>query len=273
MATLGWKSGTDYVVEDRYTDGRIERLPALAQELAAKRPAVVVASPSAAVRAAAAAMPTTPIVLVGGDPLASGLVTNLARPGGMVTGLSNVSADINQKVVELLVESQPSLKRVGFLADSTVPAHGETVIRARRAAEHSRVEAVIADMAKPEDIEPAVVRLAKDRAQALVILASAWFAPHLPKIMAPALAQRWAVVGNMQAIPRQGGLFSYAPDDAAMGRRAAYYVDRILKGTKPGDLPIELPTAFELVLNMKAARSLRITIPPAVLARVTEVLE
>ena len=119
MAALGWKIGTQYLLEVRYADGRVDRLPGLAREIAAKKPAVIIASPSASVRAAAEAAPATPIVLVSGNPFSTGLVASLARPGGMVTGLSLVSGELNQKVVELLAESQPKLQCVGFLADST----------------------------------------------------------------------------------------------------------------------------------------------------------
>ena len=273
MAALGWKMGSQYLLEERFADGRVERLPALAQELAAKKPAVIVAQPSSSARAVAAAAPTTPIVQAGGDPLASGLVTSLARPGGMITGLSTVSVDLNQKVVELLVESLPKLQRVGFLADPTIRAHDANVINIRRAAGRFRFEAVIAEMARPEDIEPAMARLTKANVQALVILSASWFRAHVPKIQQLALAQRWPVVGTVSTTPRQGGLFSYGPDHVALVRRSAYYVDRILKGAKPGDLPIEQPTTFELILNMKTAKALGITMPPSMLVRATEVIE
>jgi putative ABC transport system substrate-binding protein len=273
LAALGWKLGTQYVLEERFADGRADRLPALAQELVTRKPAVIVVSSSVVARAATAAAPTTPIVLFGGDPLATGLVTSLARPGGMITGLSNVSADLNLKVVELLVEAMPRLKRVGFLNDSTSTLHATVGEGLRRIAERLRIDAVIVDVAKPEDIEPAMARLATEKVQALVLLASVWVGQFHPKIIGFALAQRWPVAGIASGTPRQGGLFSYGPDQRAMLQRAAYYVDRILKGAKPGDLPIEQPTAFDLVLNMKTARQLGITLPPSVRLRATEVIE
>ena len=273
MAALGWKVGTQYVLEQRFADGRVGRLPALAQELATKKPAVIVVVTSVAARAAAAATPTTPIVLVSGDPLSTGLVTNLARPGGMITGLSNVSADVNLKLVELLVEALPKLKRVGFLNDSTSTRHATVKEGLRNAAERLRIEAVIVDVAKPEDLEPAMARLAKDKVQALVLLASVWVGPFHPKIIGLALAQRCPVVGIGSGTLRQGGLFSYGPDGLEMLRRSATYVDRILKGAKPGDLPIEQPTTFELVLNLKTAKALGITIPSSLRVRATEVIE
>ncbi len=273
MAALGWKLGAQYLLEERHADGHVDRLQGLAQELAAKKPVVIVAMPSSSARAAAMAAPTTPIVLANGDPVSSGLVTSLARPGGMITGLSNVTADLNQKVLELLVESLPKLQRVGFLADSTIAVHGANVMNVRRAAERFRVEAVIVDMARPEDIEPAIARLAKAKVQALVILSSGWVYSRQLKIMELALAQRWPVVSSISDTPRLGGLFSYGPDRTALTRRAATYVDRILKGAKAGELPIEQPTIFELVLNLKTAKALGITFPPSMRLRATEVIE
>jgi putative tryptophan/tyrosine transport system substrate-binding protein len=273
MAALGWKLGTDYVLEERHADGQPDHLPALAQEIAAKKPAVIVAEPVTAARAAAAAAPTTPIVLANGNPLALGLVTSLARPGGMITGLSNVTHDLVQKVVELLVEVQPKLQRVGFLAASTSSRQNAPVADARQAAERLRVEAIIVEVARPEDIEPAFVQLAKDKVPALVLLPNTWILPMLPKILSLAAVRRWPVVGTIADGTRQGGLLSYGPDRDALHRRSAYYVDRILKGAKPGDLPIEQPTTFDFVLNLKTAKTLGITIPPSIRLRATEVIE
>jgi len=270
MAALGWKIGTQYLLEERYADGRVDRLPGLAQELAAKKAAVIVALPSESVRAAARAAPTTPVVRALGDSPLTGLVESLARPGGLVTGLSTVSDELHLKVIEFLVESMPKLRRIGFLADSTSLGRDANVSIARHAAERFRFEAVIVDMARPEDIEPAMARLAKAKVQALVILPSTWFGAQVPRIVQLAQAQRWPAVG-MSA--RRGGLFSYGPDQAALARRTAYYVDRILKGAKPGDLPIEQPTIFELVLNLKIAKRLGITFPPSMMIRATEVIE
>jgi putative tryptophan/tyrosine transport system substrate-binding protein len=273
MTALGWKLGAQYVLEERHADGHADRLPALAQELAAKKPAVIVAETSTAARVAAAAAPTMPIVLANGDPLAQGLVTNLARPGGMITGLSNVTSDLNQKVVELLLDALPGLQRVGFLADTTSSSHAAQVADARRTAERLRVEAIIVNLARPEDIEPAFERLTRERAQALVILSSVWFYPLYPRMLGLAAGQRLPVITTIGAGTRQGGLFSYGPDRDALVRRSAYYVDRILKGAKPGDLPIEQPTVFDLVVNLKTARQLGITMPRSIMTRATEVIE
>jgi putative tryptophan/tyrosine transport system substrate-binding protein len=272
MAALGWKLGVHYRLEARYAEGFADRLPALAQELAALKPALVIAVPSSSARAMAAAAPATPIVLAPGDPIASGLVTNLARPGGMITGLSSVAGELNGKLLELVVEALPKIRRVGILADSTIRAHAAYMSNVRGTAERLGVAAHIAELAKPEDIEGAVARLVRDKVQALVISSNAWLWPHLPKIMALATAQRWPVVGTSPSVPKQGGLLSYGAS-AGRAKRVAYYVDRILKGAKPGDLPIEQPTTFDMVLNMKTAKLLGITIPPSMLVRATEVIE
>jgi putative tryptophan/tyrosine transport system substrate-binding protein len=271
MAALGWRVGTQYRLEERHADGRVERLPTLAQELAAKKPAVILAFPSAAVRAAAEAAPLTPVVRVAGDSALTGLVHSLARPGGMVTGLSSVADEMHLKTIELLVETLPKLQRVGFLADAASGGRDANVAAARRAAERFRFEAVVVDMAKPEDIEPALARLAKAKVQALEVLPSTWLGSHTSTFVQFAQAQRVPMVGLAHA--RSGALFSYGPDGAALARRAAYYVDRILKGAKPGDLPIEQPTVFELALNMKVAKALGITVPQSMLLRATEVIE
>lgn len=277
MAALGWKLGTHYVLESRHADARQERLPALAQELAAKKPAVIVTTLSGPAKAAATAAPATPIVTANGDPLAAGLVANLARPGGLITGVSNVAGDSSRKAIELLVESLPRLRRVGFLADASTAALADNVRNARSMAQRFRLEATIVEMAGPQDIDAAFARLAKAKAgakvEALVLLPSAWFSSHLPALMEQALAQRLPVAGNSLMLARLGGLFTFGADPIALARRSAYYVDRILKGANPGELPIEQPTVFRLVLNLKTANALGITFPPSMLVRATEVIE
>ena len=273
MAALGRKQGVHYVLEERYADGLTERLPALAREIAAAKPAVIVAGGSRPARAATEAAPTTPVVLCNGDPVAGGVVTNLARPGGMITGVSNVTRETGQKVIELLVETMPKLRRVGFLVDSSGPNVEAIVSATRQGAERVRIDAVMVKMAKPEDIEPAFAQLAKAKVQALVILPSTWFNGHMQAIITAALAQRLPAVGVQASIPARGGLFSFGHNAAAAARRSANYVDRILKGAKPGDLPIEQPTVFDLMLNMKVAKQLGIAIPQSIRVRATTVIE
>ena len=245
----------------------------LAEELAATKPALIVAAPSGAVRAAAKAAPTTPIVQANGDPLAAGLVTSLARPGGMITGVSNVNVDINEKLLELLLVAAPKLRRVGFLVDPTVAAYGATVRAAKRSIEHHRVEAHFAEAARPEDLESAISRLAKEGAQALIVLTSGWFVAERQRVINLARAHRWPLIAGSREFAEEGALLSYGVDRTALYRRAAYYVDRILKGAKPGDLPIELPTKFDLVVNAKTAKALGLGITSELLLRADKVIE
>ena len=272
MATLGWKEGSNYVLAAHFDEGRRDRLPALAEEIAARKPATIVAAPAPATRAAAKAAPRTPIVNAGGDPVSAGLVASYARPGGMITGLSNVFTEISEKFVELLLAAAPKVRRVGFLLDRGGNVSVQKENARRSAAQHS-VEARYAEVGRVEDeIEPALARLAKDGVQALIVMPGPFLATHRPRIMKFALAQRWPVVGIANAAEERA-LLGYGPDTRALYGRAAYYVDRILKGTKPADLPIERPTKFELVINMKSARLLGIEIPRELAMRVDRVIE
>jgi len=276
LAALGWKESVQAVIEERWADGRVERLPMLARGLAAGKPAVIVAAPAQAVAAAAKAAPNTAIVQANGaDPVTAGLAQSLARPGGMITGLSNIVGDVSEKYLELLLASAPKLRRVGFLFDVTTPAHTrEMLMRAaqRSVAQHS-IEERFAEVAKPEDIEPAMARLVKEGAQGLVFTPGALFTTERRLIAKLALAYRWPTIAGPHEFTEVGALLSYGLDIAANYRRAAYYVDRILKGAKPGDLPIEQPTRFELIVNAKTAKALGITIPQAILVRADRVIE
>ena len=276
MAALGWKEGANYALEERWADGRRDRLPSLAEELAATKPALIVtAGASVTVVAAAKAAPRIPIVMVGGSsPVAVGLAVSLARPGGMVTGVTSLSSEISEKYLELLLAAAPKVKRVGFLADPRTSTYALQMKNARRAIEHYRVEAHFAEAAKAEDLELAVSRLAKEGAQGLVILpSSGLFVTERRRILKLALAQRWPVVAGPVVYAEEGALLSYSADASVLYRRAAYYVDRILKGAKPGDLPIEQPTRFELVINMKTAKALKLEIPRELAVRADSVIE
>ena len=273
LAALGWKEGSDYRLEERWAESRVERLDLLAAELAAEKPVIVVAATSVAVGAATKAMPMTPIVQASGDPVAAGLVTNLARPGGMITGLSNVNVDLTDKLLELLRECMPQLRRVGILIDSAALVSGASRQAMKRSVERHRVDAIFAEVSRPTEIAPALSRLASERAQALIVLSSGWLGSEAPGMIKVARAQRWPVVASVDGFVEQGGLFNYGSDRVASYRRAATYVDKILKGAKPGDLPIEQPTKFELVLNLKTAKALGIAIPQSVLLRADRVIE
>lgn len=273
LAALGWKEGAQYVIEDRWANGRIDQLQPLAEELAARKPAIIVAALGAAVVAAAKAAPRTAIVIASGSvPVTQGLVKSLARPGGMITGVTNVGPETSEKHLELLLAAAPKLRRVGVLGDSNAPVRAVLMEGVRRSVAQSPVEARFAEVASPEEIEPAISRLAKEGAQGLVVMGGLMLRNERRRIVKLALAQRWPVVAGAEWA-EAGALLTYGADVLANYRRAAYYVDRILKGTKPGDLPIEQPTRFEFVINMKTAKALGITIPRSVLVRADRVIE
>ncbi len=274
MAALGWKEGVQYVLEERWADGDYDRLRPLAEELAAKQPALIVAGPSQAVAAAVKAAPRTPVVHANGtDPVAAGFAASLARPGGMVTGVTNMAPDITAKHTELLLEAVPKVKRIGFLIDANTVSHA----RLKQAAEYSvvqrKVEARFAEVRRADEIEPAIAGLAKNGAQALVLFASPLFIIERQHIIKLAQARRWAMIGGAREFAESGALLSYGANRAILYRRAAYYVDRILKGAKPAEMPMEQPMTIELVINGKTAKALGIKLPQSLLIRAERVIE
>jgi putative ABC transport system substrate-binding protein len=274
MAELGWKEGSHYILEERWAQADVKRLPALAKELKGREPSVIVAVLTGTAIAAAKAAPDVPVVQVQGDsPVNSGLAASLARPGGMVTGIINVISEVSEKYLELLLDAVPRLERVGFLVDSTGAVSTERVKAARRSALQYAVEARFVEVASRDDLEAAIALLAKEGVQALVVLPGSWFAGERRRIMRLALAQRWPVVAGPAGFADEGALLTYSADAAANFRRAADYVDRILKGAKPADLPIEQATKFDLIVNMKTAKALGLEIPPAMLAQATRLIE
>jgi len=276
LAALGYKEGQHYVIEERWAQGREERIQALAAELVAKKPVVIVPAFSIPARAAAKAAPTTPIVLVGGNPVEMGLVNSLARPGGMITGLSNVLSEVREKYIELLVAAAPTARRIGVLhrgnPGSAAVARSKDAAM-RFAAQHG-IEVRFEGVTHPEEIEPALSRLTKQGTQALVVFPHSMFGPQVTRIVKYAQGHRWPLVGSPALMRSEdGALISYGADVPAIFRRAAWYVDRILKGTKPGDLPIEQPMTFELVVNLKIAKVLGLTMPPEIMIQATRVIQ
>jgi putative ABC transport system substrate-binding protein len=207
----------------------------------------------------------------GSSPVNTKLAASLARPGGMVTGVTNVFSEVSEKYLELLLAAAPTAKRVGFLVDSTTLI-SDYEERARRAAMQYSVEIRFAEATRVEDIDSVLARFAKEGVQALVLLPGGLFITERRRILKLALAQRWPVIGTVSFV-ENGALLGYSDDPVPRNRRAAWYVDRILKGTKPGDLPIEQPTKFELIVNMKTAKALGLTIPQPFLMRVDKVIE
>jgi putative ABC transport system substrate-binding protein len=274
MAALGWKEGSRIVLEERWADGHYERLPGYAREIAAKKPAVIVAVGGQAVTAAAQAAPTTPIVMAtGSDPVAAGFARSLSRPGGMITGVSNVEVDFSEKLLELLLAAVPRIRRVGFLVNPSNVNYAQQVAAARRSAARQRVEAFFGPVNHPADIEATFAHLASENVQALIVLGSSLFQSEGRRIGSLALTRRWPTISAQRALAEQGMLLAYGHDPDASFRRAAFYVDRILKGARPGELPIEQPTRVELIVNLKTAKALGLSVPQSILVRADRVIE
>ena len=273
LATLGWQEGTTYVLEELYAAGQPNRLPALAEELVAKKPALIVASPSPATIAAAKAAPRIPIVQASGiSPVNTGLAASLARPEGMVTGLTNISSETSKKLLELLLAAAPKVKRAGILVDAKSPAYPTHIKNTHAAVERFSIEGRFAEVSTNEELDRALPQLAKEAVQALVVLTTGIFNAERHRILQFALSQSWPVIseGGWAAA---GALLSYSADGLALYRRAAHYVDRILKGARPADLPIEQPTTFELVVNLKTAKALGLTMSSEIMVQATRLIQ
>jgi len=277
LNVLGYVAGKDIVSEYRSAAGKDERLPALATELVQLKVDVIVPAGRPAILAAKAATRTIPIVIAAeGDPVAAGLVASLARPGGNVTGMAVLLPELSAKRLELLKEAVPRLTRVGVLWNPGDADRVEEWNSARAAGRTLGLEVESLEVRSRGDLQPAVVSARKKRVGALLVLEGLVIGGN-PKIIADAAAQN-----RLPAIyPRRvfvdswdyGGLMSYEPDAQDLSRRIASYIDRILKGAKPADLPVERPTKFELVVNLKTAKALGLRIPPSLLVRADRVIE
>lgn len=273
LTALGYVEGRDIVFESRSAEGRFERLPALAAELVRTNPDVIVSAATPGVKAAQAATKTIPIVIAtAGDPVNTGVVASLSRPGGNVTGVSNRAGEVGPKLVELARSTLPKLSRIAVLANPTnmVSAQGRMTVDAAK-----KMGATVLELRAqaPAEIDAAFAAAAKERSDALIILSDPFLASQRESIGSLARAQRVPVFTQQHELARAGALLSYGTDYAEHFRRAAYFVDRILKGAKPGDLPIEQAATFALVVNRKTAAALGIKIPAEILVRATEVIE
>ena len=273
LAAYGWKEGTNYTLVSRWANSDYTRLDDLAKEIAATAPAIVVAAPSLAVIAAAKALPNVPVVQAnGGDPVELGLAASLARPGGMVTGVTNIIGETSEKSLELLLTAAPRVRCVGFLYEESRVSQ-LSVESARRSLAKYAVEGRFAGAATAAEIEPAVAQLAAQGAQALVVLSGGILPSQRQPIVDLASRRRWPIVSGLREFTEAGGLMSYGANRNALYNRAAYYVDKILKGAQPRSLPFERPTRFELVINLKTAKTLGLTIPQSLLLRADEVIQ
>jgi putative tryptophan/tyrosine transport system substrate-binding protein len=274
LRELGYVEGQSIVIERRYYEGA-ERLPALAGDLVRLRVDVIVTGGSPAPEMAKRATSTIPIVMATHvDPIGSGLVAGLARPGGNVTGTSLLLAELRGKQLQLLKETLPNLGSVAVLVDPTNPIHKRELTEVEAAARSLQVRIYAVEMRAPGDLAHAFSAVAKDRFGALLIIGGTpLFYNERARFAALGLEQRLPTMSGLSEFAAAGCLMSYGPNLADGFHRAAWYVDRILKGAKPADLSIEQPTKFSLVINLRTAKALGLTIPPAVLARADAVIE
>ncbi len=275
LRDLGYVEGQNFAIEGRWAEGKFERLPNLAAELVRLKVDVIVSVVTQATLAAKNATRTIPIVLVAaGDPVGSGLIASLARPGGNVTGPSAMYADLAGKQLELLKETVPRVSRVAVLWNPANAAWQAQMLKATQVAAPAlglRVELLEARGAG--ELEGAFAAMTRERASALLVQVDVIFALHAKRIADLAAKHRLPAMYGSKEHVEAGGFMSYAPNALDVFRRAATYVDKILKGAKPADLPVEQPTKFEFVINLKTAKALGLTIPQSVLGRADEVIQ
>ncbi len=274
LRELGNVEDRNIAIEYRWAEGKYERLPELAAELVRLKVDVILAVTTPAAQAAKAATRTIPIVFtLVADPVASGLVASLARPSGNITGLPSIASEIIGKQLELLKETVARVSRVAVLQNPDASSHPFMVREAAGAARALGVQLRVLEARSPNDLDAAFTAITGERADALLVLADPFFRTHRARIADFAAKSRLPSVSGEREQTEVGGLMSYGPSRLDMFRRAATYVDKILKGAKPADLPIEQPTKFEFVINLKTAKALGLTIPPSILLRADQVIE
>src|SRR5215470_2144208 len=273
LRELGYVEGKNIVIEWRFAEGNPDQTPALLADLVRLKVDVMVTAGSGVTRRAKEAMVTIPIVMAQDfDPVRNGFVASLAHPGGNLTGLSNLRPELSGKRLELLKEIVPGLSRVAVLANSNEPGNARILKEIELAAGAFGVQLQVLDVLSSKDIEIAFRAATKAHTDALLVVDSAILADHRREIANLALKNRLPAIAGRSDWVEVGGLVSYGPIFADLARRAATYVDKILKGAKPADLPVEQPTKFEFVINLKAARQIGLTIPPNVLAQADKVI-
>jgi putative ABC transport system substrate-binding protein len=271
----GYVEGQNILIEYRFSEGRNERLPELAPELVAQRVDLIVASGSPASFAARDATRTIPIVMgsLAADPIQTGLIASLARPGGNITGMTEMAAPLRGKRLELLKEAIPGLARVAVFWNPPNPAYGPVLRGLEAAAPLLRLKLQRLEVRVPEDFEGALKAAIGQRAGALFVLGDP-LVTNRPRVVADlALKYRLPTMTDFRELPESGGLMSFGPDLVDSYRRAATHVDKILKGANPADLPMEQPTKFDFVVNLKTARALGVTVPQSILIQATKIIE
>jgi putative ABC transport system substrate-binding protein len=274
LRELGYVEGQNLAIEPRGAEGRYERLPDLAAELVRLQPDVLVSSATPATRAAQQATSTIPIVFIAvGDPVGLGIVASLDRPGGNVTGVSDLFVGLSGKRLELLKETVPGVSRVAALWNPSNPAIALEWSGTQEAGRMLGLEVQSVEAHSADDLAGAFETIARERADALIVLSDPLISLGNAQILDFAVRSRLPTMHSQRATVEAGGLMSYGPSLTGLSRRGAYYVDRILKGTKPANLPVEQPREFELVVNRRTAQALGLTIPADVWLQTTEVIE
>jgi putative ABC transport system substrate-binding protein len=274
LADLGWTEGRNVRIDLRWGGGDINRIRASAQELVGLQPDIIVASSTPVTVAVQRETRTIPIVFVNvGDPVASGIVARLDRPSGNITGFAILEASLGGKWLELLSEIAPGLKRATIMFNPDTAPASTYLPSVETAARSLKVEPIIAPVHNDAEIETAIVALGREPGGGLVAMPDEFMAVHHARIISAAARNNVPAVYWAPRLARDGGLLSYGPDQIDIFRRAASYVDRILRGAKPVELPVQLPTKFEMILNLKTAKALGLAVPPSIMLRATEVIE
>src|SRR5512138_972754 len=275
LRALGWVEGQNIIIEWRYAEGRAERLPDLAAELVRLPVDVIVAAASPATRAAQHATRTIPIVMVNVyDPVGEGFVASLARPGGNITGLSSLGADFPGKRLELLKDMIPQIARVAVLTNPASSTYEPKMHNLTVAARALGLHLHVVELHSPDELDPAFAAMTRASADAIILMEDAVLLSDLRgRTVDLAATHQLPAMYDWKMLVDAGGLMSYGPSMPATYRHAATYVDKILKGTKPADLPVEQPMKFELVINLKTAKALGLTIPQSVLLRADEIIQ
>jgi putative ABC transport system substrate-binding protein len=276
LAELGWTDGRNLRMDVRWAAGNVDRMRMFAKELVDLQPDVIVTSSTPTTAALQRETRTIPIVFVSpSDPVGEGFVAGLSRPGGNLTGFTDVEAAMADKWLELLTEIAPGVKRVAIMFNpDTAPGGGSYFLPTFEAAARSlKVEPIVAPVHSDAEIETVIASLGREPGGGLVVVADSFMGVHRAPIILLAARNNVPAVYPASVFARDGGLLSYGPDGADMWRRSASYVDRILRGAKPADLPVEAPTRFVMVLNAKTAKALGLAVPPSILLRADEVIE
>ena len=269
----GYVEGKNIVIEYRYGDGKPDRMAEQAADLVQQKVNIIVTAGSQATRPAKEATDTIPIVMAqDNDPVGSGFIDSLAKPGGNITGLANLTTELSGKQLETLREVLPKLSRLAVLRDLTEPGNPQAVRETDRTARAFNIERHYLDVRVVTDIEPAFAAAAKKHIEALLVLPSAVFNSNRKEIVDLAAKNRWPGMYPRVEYVEDGGLMTYGASTTDLFRRAAIYVDKILKGAKPGNLPVEQPVKFDLLFNLKAAKQIGVVIPEKVLARADRVI-